>query len=145
MDDLDKKIIDLLAENARMTVKDIAKRVSLTSPAVSERIRRMERSGVIKGYTVVLNDDLGPMEVHAIISIYVQPQDRPALDAELRSEKAVRACFQVTGTMSHMIKVACSSIQELNSLILRLQKLGQTNTQIILSAMIEHGAIAAPG
>ena len=43
MDDIDKRILNLLAQNARMTVKDIAQKVALTSPAVSERIRRMER------------------------------------------------------------------------------------------------------
>ena len=45
MDELDKKIVRCLSENARMTVKDIARRVCLTSPAVSERIRRMEKAG----------------------------------------------------------------------------------------------------
>ena len=54
MDDLDHKILQLLAENARMPVKDIAQRVSLTSPAVSSRIHRLEQEGVIGGYTVVL-------------------------------------------------------------------------------------------
>ena len=54
MDDLDRKIIHLLAENARMPVKDIAQRVNLTSPAVSSRIHRLEQEGIIGGYTVVL-------------------------------------------------------------------------------------------
>ena len=49
MDDLDHKILQLLAENARMPVKDIAQRVSLTSPAVSSRIHRLEQEGVIGG------------------------------------------------------------------------------------------------
>ena len=54
MDDLDHKIIQLLAENARMPVKDIAQQVNLTSPAVSSRIHRLEQEGIIGGYTVVL-------------------------------------------------------------------------------------------
>ena len=53
MDDLDHKIIQLLAENARMPVKDIAQQVNLTSPAVSSRIHRLEQEGIIGGYTVV--------------------------------------------------------------------------------------------
>lgn len=56
MDELDRKILRLLSADGRMTVKDIARQVSLTSPAVSERIRRMEKTGVIAGYTVVLGD-----------------------------------------------------------------------------------------
>ena len=51
MDDLDHKIVQLLSENARMPVKDIAQKVSLTSPAVSSRIHRLEQEGIIGGYT----------------------------------------------------------------------------------------------
>ncbi|MGD9560437.1 MAG: Lrp/AsnC family transcriptional regulator, partial [Oscillospiraceae bacterium] len=54
MDELDGKILDILTQNACITVKDIAQKVALTSPAVSERIRRMERNGTITGYTVRL-------------------------------------------------------------------------------------------
>ena len=51
MDELDRSILRLLAQNARMPVKEIAQRVSLTSPAVSSRIHRLEQEGVIGGYT----------------------------------------------------------------------------------------------
>ena len=55
MDDLDRKILTLLAKNARMPVKEIAEQVSLTSPAVSSRIHKLETDGIISGYTVTLN------------------------------------------------------------------------------------------
>lgn len=55
MDDLDRKILSLLVQNARMPVKEIAEQVSLTSPAVSSRIHKMETDGIINGYTVLLN------------------------------------------------------------------------------------------
>ena len=55
MDDLDRKILSLLAKNARMPVKEIAEQVALTSPAVSSRIHKLETDGIISGYTVVLN------------------------------------------------------------------------------------------
>ena len=60
MDDLDHKIVQLLSENARMPVKDIAQKVSLTSPAVSSRIHRLEQEGIIGGYTVVLRNPSAP-------------------------------------------------------------------------------------
>ena len=55
MDELDSKIIQLMMRNARMPVKEIAKQVNLTSPAVSSRIHRMEQEGIIGGYTVRLH------------------------------------------------------------------------------------------
>ena len=69
MDELDKKIVRCLSENARMTVKDIARRVCLTSPAVSERIRRLEKAGTIAGYTVLLGRQGGPGAIEALISV----------------------------------------------------------------------------
>ena len=71
MDELDRKILRLLSADGRMTVKDIARQVSLTSPAVSERIRRMEKTGVIAGYTVVLGDAEPKSHIDALISISV--------------------------------------------------------------------------
>ena len=53
MDDLDRKILSLLAKNARMPVKEIAEQVSLTSPAVSSRIHKLETDGIISGYTTM--------------------------------------------------------------------------------------------
>ena len=55
MDELDSKIIQLMMRNARMPVKEIAEQVSLTSPAVSSRIHKLETDGIISGYTVTLN------------------------------------------------------------------------------------------
>ena len=71
MDDLDHKIIQLLVENARMPVKDIAQQVNLTSPAVSSRIHRLEQEGIIGGYTVVLRHPDAPARVEALISVLV--------------------------------------------------------------------------
>lgn len=79
MDELDKKIVRCLSENARMTVKDIARRVCLTSPAVSERIRRLEKAGTIAGYTVLLGRQGGPGAIEALISVSVEPKDRRCL------------------------------------------------------------------
>lgn len=135
MDELDKKLIGLLRANARATIKELAGQVALTPPAVSERIRRLERDGVISGYTVLLNPDREGIKVQAIISIYVPPKQREKLHELVEAEDAVEQCYQVTGPLSHMFKVSCRDIGELDDLISRLQKLGQTNTQIILSTV----------
>ena len=71
MDDLDRKILSLLAKNARMPVKEIAEQVALTSPAVSSRIHKLETDGIISGYTVVLNRPADRVYVDALISLSV--------------------------------------------------------------------------
>lgn len=143
MDDIDRKILALLGANARATVKQMAKEVALSSPAVAERIRRMEQSGLIEGYTVRLNPDYLEKSIHALISISVAPGERPEFHALLAQQPAVQRSFQVTGTYSHMVEVRCPDIPSLEKLISRLQKMGQTNTQIILAE--REGGEAAKG
>lgn len=78
MDDLDRKILSLLAKNARMPVKEIAEQVSLTSPAVSSRIHKLETDGIISGYTVTLNRPADRVYVDALISLSVAPSKQDA-------------------------------------------------------------------
>ena len=104
MDDLDHKILQLLAENARMPVKDIAQRVSLTSPAVSSRIHRLEQEGVIGGYTVVLCHPDAPARVEALISVLVDAATRASFLTMIEQEPQVLQCFRVTGSYNFIIR-----------------------------------------
>ena len=128
MDDLDHKILQLLAENARMPVKDIAQRVSLTSPAVSSRIHRLEQEGVIGGYTVVLR--------HPVL---VDAATRASFLTMIEQEPQVLQCFRVTGSYNFIIKVSCTDIDALEHLLTKMQKMGSTNTQIILNTQLDRG------
>ena len=141
MDDLDRKILTLLAHNARMPVKEIAEQVSLTSPAVSSRIHKLESDGIIGGYTVVLNRPTGRLYVDALISLSVAPSEREGLLNLLQNSKEVLQCYHVTGEYTFLIKVSCGSMMQLEQLILQFQKLGSTCTQIILSTPVDHGPL----
>ena len=131
MDDLDRKILSLLAKNARMPVKEIAEQVALTSPAVSSRIHKLETDGIISGYTVVLNRPA------------VTPSHRDELVELMQNSKEVLQCYHVTGAYTFLIKVSCGSMPQLEHLILQFQKLGTTSTQIILSTPVNHGDLEA--
>lgn len=140
MDDIDKRILNLLAQNARMTVKDIAQKVALTSPAVSERIRRMEREDIIAGYTVVYGDKVTEHQIEALISVSVAPSDHEEFLMLADHQSGVARCYHVTGSYSFILCVACSGIAELESLINRFQKFGATSSQIILSTSVDRSA-----
>ena len=120
MDDLDRKIIQLMVQNARMPVKEIAQKINLTSPAVSSRIHRLEQEGVIGGYTVLLHRPDEPTRVQALISVQTAPDAR---------EEFLSYNFTV--------KVSCAGIDELEHLLTRIQTLGTTNTQIVLSTQLD--------
>lgn len=137
MDELDRKIIRLMMENARMPVKEIAQRVNLTSPAVSSRIHRLEQEGVIGGYTVVLHHPNEPPRVEALVSIQAGPHTRAEFLALIQDEPQVLQCYQVTGSYNYILKVSCPGIDALEHLLTRIQKMGSTNTQIILATKLD--------
>lgn len=137
MDKIDKKIIALLTQNGRMPVKEIAKQIGLTSPAVSSRIRRMEEQGLIAGYTVVLHRPKSEHQVSALISVSIQPAQRDEFLNMLSTQPEVTQCYHVTGSHSFISNVCCQNMQRLEHLITRFQRLGATSTQIILSTPVD--------
>ena len=133
MDELDREILRLLQKNARMTIKDIAKQISLTAPAVSGRIRRMEDKGVIAGYTVKTRTDYDENQINALLSISVPVGNRNEFRALLNKLSGVTSCYHVTGAYSYSMTVRCEDIAQLEHLLMMLQQVGQTSTQIILA------------
>ena len=132
MDELDSKIIQLMMRNARMPVKEIAKQVNLTSPAVSSRIHRMEQEGIIGGYTVRENN-----RVQALISIQTAASERDHFLKMIQGEPQILQCYRVTGSYNFIVKVSCPGIDALEHLLTHLQKMGNTNTQIILATPLD--------
>ena len=137
MDELDQQILGLLAKNARMPVKEIAREVSLTSPAVSSRIHRLEQKGVIGGYTVRINLPDSRTRVNALISLSIPPSMRESFLQELSTIPEVLQCFHLTGSYSFIVKVSCGDMEALERLITLFQKAGPTSTQIILSTPVD--------
>lgn len=137
MDELDRKIIQLMQKNARMPVKEIAQQISLTSPAVSSRIHRLEQEGVIGGYTVLLHRPGESNRVQALISVQTAPDAREEFLSVVQSDPDVLQCYRVTGVYNFTVKVSCASIEELEHLLTKLQQLGTTNTQIILATQLD--------
>ena len=137
MDDLDRKIIQLMVQNARMPVKEIAQKINLTSPAVSSRIHRLEQEGIIGGYTVVLHRPDEPSRVQALISVQTNPDKREEFLTLVQGEPDVLQCYRVTGTYNFTVKVSCANIDVLEHLLTRIQTLATTNTQIILATHLD--------
>lgn len=78
MDDIDRKILQCLQKDGRMSLKRIAETVPMTPPAIAERIRKLEESGIITGYTAIVNTRKLEENVRAIINVTLPPQRQDA-------------------------------------------------------------------
>ena len=133
MDELDQRIINLLAENARISYTEIASKVGLSSPAVKMRIIRMEEKGIIRGYRLALNYEALGYLVTAYIQAEVDKENRDSFLNYVRECPNVVECDGITGDAFAIMKVRFRSTMELDHFLNDLQRFGETSTNIVLS------------
>ncbi len=136
MDRIDKKILKLLQENARYPLKHLAQKVFLSSPAVSTRIERMEKAGILTGYHASVDPIQLGYHITAFISLTLDPKQKNEFYPYVQACPNVLECNCVTGTYSIMLKVAFPSTMELDTFIGHLQQYGNTQTQIVFSTVV---------
>lgn len=138
MDNIDKKILTILQENARTPLKVIAEQVFLSSPAVSARIERLEASGYITGYQAQFSGAEMGYQIKAFISMELEPVQKPEFYPYVQQCPNVMECNCVTGDYSILLKVCFHTTQELDQFIDQLSRFGRTRTQIVFSTPVEH-------
>ena len=137
LDKIDLKLMALLQENARYSLKQLAQEVYLSSPAVSARLEQLEQSGYISGYAAKID----PIKMGYHITAFINLEMSPELKGEFYPFAAacpnVVECNCVTGKYSMLLKVIFPSTMELDAFIGALQRFGPTQTQIVFSTPVE--------
>ena len=106
MDQIDAKLIMLLQQNARVSLKELAKEVFLTTPAVSARIEKLEKEGIITGYSAKINPIKLGYHITAFVNLELQPTQKKEFYPFIEKIPNVIECNCVTGTYSMLMKVA---------------------------------------
>ena len=141
MDALNWKILKCLQENARQSNAKIGRIVGISSPAVSERIKKMEDIGVINGYkTIVSSYEVG-YQLKAIITIRAFMGKLKPFLTKVKSFDEVLNCYRITGNENFVLEVMLKNQKHLEQFIDQLISYGETKTQIVLSNVIENAAI----
>ena len=143
MDTVDLQIIASLLEDGRITMKELGQRVGLTSPATIERVKKLEETGVISGYTAVVNINKIGLPVRAFVLVKVTGNDASRSLVDFCSDHArVISCHRITGDADYIVEVATPAMDTLVTVIDELRQYGVTTTQVILSSPVEHKAIS---
>lgn len=137
LDDVDVMILEILHENARISMKDLGSQVSLTSPAVSERVKRLENSGVISAYRAIINPDALGKRIKAFINITVHTGDYSDFIKNADKDPRIVECHHITGEDSLLLKVVVNSMDELENVIESIKDIGVTKTSVVLSTPIQ--------
>jgi Lrp/AsnC family leucine-responsive transcriptional regulator len=131
------QLLYALQENARLSYSELGQRVGLSSPAVAERVRRMEDAGIISGYHAEINLAKVGFPITAIIRMSTSPGERcTRFTGFVENIPEVLECYRVTGSDALIMKVIASSVEHLEALIDQLSAHGQLTTSIVLSTPV---------
>ena len=141
VDVLNWHILKCLQENARMSNAEIGRRIGVSSPAVAERIKKMEDAGLIHGYkTVVSPIEMGD-QLKAIITLRAfMGMLKPFLE-KVKTYDEVINCYRITGNENIVMEVVLKNQHHLEKFIDQLIVYGETKTQIVLSHVVNHNSV----
>ncbi|MGH2755632.1 MAG: Lrp/AsnC family transcriptional regulator [Actinomycetota bacterium] len=144
MDAKDLKILACLQDDARQGYAEIAATVGLSSSAVHDRVRKLEKKGVIKGYRAEIDLEQTGYPITAIVSLALSPTTPSDLPTKIAEFDMVESCYSVAGDNSYALVVRAPSTKDLESLVdaLRAKLEVTTRTTIVLSTPFEGRPIA---
>lgn len=141
LDSTDLKIIDILQNDGRISMKDLGKTVSLSPPAVAERVKRLEEAGIIVRYKAIVDNVKVGKPICVLINAAIKPEKQDVFLEFARKSQEIVECHHVTGPYSMILKAYLNEMSHLEELVGRIQFYGNTETYIIMSSPIENAPI----
>ena len=142
LDDTNLALLGELQSDARLSLAELGRRVGLSSPAVAERLQRLERDGVIRGYRAELDPAALGYALSAVIRVRPAPRQLHKVADVARGVPEVVECHRITGEDCYLIKAHIRSMTHLEELLDELAPFGQTTTSIIQSSPVPLRGIA---
>jgi len=140
MDDLDDNLLARLRENARTPVAELARALGLSRTTIQSRLAKLERNGIIAGYSVRLSGAYGAARVHAFMMLTVEPKQSAAVTAALKRMPGVRRLQSVSGSFDLIATVEAADVAEMDGVIDQIGSVAgveRTNSSIVLSTKFD--------
>lgn len=136
LDEIDRTLLTLLAENSRAAVADLARAIGLSAPSTAERLRRLESQGVIERFTVQIDPRALGYTMQAIVRVRPLPGQLHLVEEVIRRIPEFVECDKVTGEDCFVCRLYLRSINELDDILAKVTDRAETNTAIIKSTPI---------
>jgi Lrp/AsnC family leucine-responsive transcriptional regulator len=136
LDDVNRRLLAALQADPRISMSALARRVGMSAPAVTERVQRMERAGVITGYSVQIDPAALGLPVAAFVRIRPTPGQLPKIAALVKRVPQISECHRVTGEDCFLLKVHAPTIEDLEDVLDKFLVHGNTVTSIVVSSPV---------
>jgi Lrp/AsnC family leucine-responsive transcriptional regulator len=144
LDETDRRILEELERDGRLTMAELGRRVSLSPPAVAERVQRLERSGVITGYKAVIDPKAIGYPLAAVVRVRPASRQLHRIPEVAKDTPEVVECYRITGEDCFFLKLHLRSIDDLEEILDRFVEYGQTTTSLIHSAPVAGRPLPMP-
>ena len=142
VDDTNRSLLAELQADARLSLAELGRRVGLSSPAVAERLQRLEQAGVIRGYRVEVDPAALGYSLSAVIRIRPAPRQLPKVAELARGTPEVVECHRITGEDCFIMRAHLRDVQHLEEVIDQFVVFGQTTTSIVQSSPVPSRGVA---
>ncbi len=141
LDSLGWKLLTELQKDARISFAELGRRVGLSTPAVAQRVRRMEDEGIIRAYRADISPSHVGLPITAFIRMSIVGDVLAKLTAQVRSMPEIVECHRGTGADSFIMKVHVVSVEHLNHVIDHLTPYGTTSTSLVLGTIVDRNLL----
>jgi Lrp/AsnC family transcriptional regulator, leucine-responsive regulatory protein len=141
LDSIDRRLLEELQADARLSMAELGRRVSLSAPAVAERVQRLERAGVITGYRAQVDPKRIGYPVAAVVRVRPATRQLHKIPEIALDTPEVVECYRITGEDCFLLKLHLRSIDDLEEILDRFALVGQTTTSIVHSSPVANRAL----
>ena len=136
LDETNRRIVEELQADARLSMAELGRRVSLSAPAVAERVQRLERAGVITGYHAAVDPKAIGFPLAAVVRVRPASRQLHKIPEVARDIPEVVECYRITGEDCFFVKLHLRAMEDLEAILDRFVLYGQTTTSIVHSAPV---------
>ena len=136
LDETNRRIVDELRTDARLSMAELGRRVNLSAPAVADRVQRLEREGVITGYRATIDPKAIGYPLAAVVRIRPASRQLHKIPEVAEEIPEVVECYRITGEDCFLVKLHLRAMEDLEAILDRFVLYGQTTTSIIHSAPV---------
>jgi Lrp/AsnC family leucine-responsive transcriptional regulator len=141
LDDVNRRLLAELQADPRQTMSALARKVNMSAPAVTERVQRLERAGVIAGYRIEIDPASLGLPVSAYARIRPGPGQLPKIAALAQSMPEVTECHRITGEDCFLVKLHAPALDALEEILDQFLLYGQTTTSVVVSTPVPPRAL----
>lgn len=137
LDDLDRKLLDILSANARISLKELAAEAGLSSPSTADRLRKLDERGVVAGYTVDVDPVSLGYRLQAVVRVRPMPGMLHIVEKLIVETPEFVECDKVTGDDCFIAKLLVKDMEQLDKILDRIAEKAETNTSIVKSSPVK--------